>query len=50
MSADSVELKEVIFLKIPLFLLGAAIGLGVVWVALQFIPAAAVSAVSGLSP
>jgi hypothetical protein len=48
MSGDSEEIKLVIFKKIPIFLLGAAIGLGVVWVALQFIPAAAVSAVSVL--
>ncbi len=46
---ESKEIQETIFLKIPIFLLGAAIGLGVVWVALQFIPAAAVNAVSGLS-
>ncbi len=48
MSDDSEEIKTVIFKKIPIFLLGAAIGIGVVWVALQFIPAAAVRAVSGL--
>lgn len=44
------EIKQAIFLKIPIFLLGAAFGLGVVWVALQFIPAATMSAVPGLSP
>ncbi len=47
---DSEEIIQTIFKKIPIFLLGAVIGLVVVWVALQFIPAAAVSAVSSLSP
>lgn len=50
MSDDSEEIKLVVFKKIPIFLLGAVIGLGVVWVALQLIPAAAVNAVSGLGP
>ena len=45
---DAEEVRKVLFIKIPMFLLGAAIGLGVVWVALQFIPAAAHQAVSGL--
>ena len=48
MSDDSEEIQTAIFKKLPVFLLGAVIGLGLVWVALQFIPAAAVSAVSGL--
>lgn len=48
MSDDSEEIKLVIFKKIPIFILGAAIGIAVVWVALQFIPAAAINAVSGL--
>ena len=47
-SADPVETNWEIFVKVLLFLTGTGIGLGVVWFALQIIPAAAISAVSGL--
>ena len=47
MSDDSEEIQTVIFKKLPVVLLGALIGLLVVWVALQFLPGAATSAVSG---
>jgi len=43
------EVKQVILIKMPIFILGAAIGLVIVWVALQFIPAAAVDALSNVS-
>ena len=43
------EVKQVILIKIPIFILGAAIGLVIVWVALQFIPAATVDALSNAS-
>lgn len=47
MSDDSEEIQTVIFKKLPIVLLGALVGLLIVWVALQFIPGAAIRAVSG---
>ena len=44
---ESEEIQTVIFKKLPVVLLGALVGLLIVWVALQFIPGAATSAVSG---
>jgi hypothetical protein len=46
-SAEKDEIKMVIFRKLPIFLLGAAFGLALVWVALQFIPSAALRAFAG---
>ena len=43
---ESEEIQMVLFKKLPIFLLGVLIGLGVVWLGLQFIPAAALQAFS----
>ena len=40
------EVKQILVYKIPMFLLGTAIGLGIVWVALMVVPDLAMNAVS----
>lgn len=41
---ESEEIQMVLLKKVPIVILGALIGLGVVWLGLQFIPAAALQA------
>ena len=43
---DSEEIQMVLLKKLPIVILGAVIGLGLVWLALQFIPAAVVQALA----
>ncbi len=48
MSEENFTIAETLLFKLPFLFIGFAIGMGVVWVALQWVPAVAAVALRGM--